>query len=131
MKFGGCFGILGILMFYHNNMCVWDVCGLFANAGVLYLDSNAGNPWGQTTNEDAMDGVFGAGKSMTLRALTTLLVDLSRMKGICFRRLGPTNHVPKAPKAQKPRGACTPKPAYCVTDAYRYSCACTYPLVLQ
>jgi len=49
-------------------------------------------------------GVFGAGKSMTLRALTKLLVDLSKMKGVCFRRLGQNDHVPKSANAQRPRG---------------------------
>ena len=32
-----------------------------ANAGVVYIDSTVGNPWGQTNNEASMDGVFGAG----------------------------------------------------------------------
>ncbi|WP_232364997.1 PEP-CTERM sorting domain-containing protein [Salinimonas marina] len=35
--------------------------GGIANADVVYLDSDAGNPWGETTNEAALDGVFGAG----------------------------------------------------------------------
>lgn len=51
-------------------------------------------------------GVFGAGKSVTLRALTKLLVDLSSMKGVCFRRLRSTDQVPKSAKAQRPRGMC-------------------------
>jgi len=33
----------------------------FANAGFVYIDSNVGNPWGETSNEASMDGVFGSG----------------------------------------------------------------------
>ncbi|WP_448547848.1 PEP-CTERM sorting domain-containing protein [Thalassotalea fusca] len=33
----------------------------FASAGIVYMDSTTGNPWGQTNNEASMDGVFGAG----------------------------------------------------------------------
>lgn len=31
------------------------------HAGAIYLDSDIGNPWGQTNNEESMDAVFGAG----------------------------------------------------------------------
>lgn len=58
-------------------------------------------------------GVFGAGKSMTLRALTKLLVDLSRMKGICLRRLRSTDQARKSPTAQRPRGVCIIQSAFC------------------
>jgi hypothetical protein len=58
-------------------------------------------------------GVFGAGKSMTLRALTKLLVDLSSMKGVCFRRLRSTDQVPKPAKSQRPRGMCITQSESC------------------
>jgi hypothetical protein len=80
-------------------------------------------------------GVFGAGKSMTLRALTKLLVDLSSMKGVCFRRLRSTDQVPKSAKAQRPRGTCIVQSAFYLASLMITGmvgvCVCAPPLVPQ